>query len=633
VSRVVVFFALVSALLATLLFPRAALAEVEVRAWADATTIAVGDPVDVHLRVTSSTEMPTSPELTGSSTRNFQTGPPALAPTRTVTILNGVRSDRLVLTVTWTVTATRPGAQVLSPSVLVDGTRRRAPGISVQVVARGQAPQRPPSSAGNPFSGSPLDPWKGLLGALEGDDDPMNLRPRIQTDPKLALDAARGRAAFLHAAVDKPVAVVGEQVTLSIFLYVDSDDREPDFNDVHEASVSDFVKRSLLDDENNPKSAGHAKVGGRVWTVKLVRRFALFPLKAGTLAIGPMRLAVIGPLGGSSGKRESEQLDVIVSEPPLAGRPPGYVVGDVGQFQIAASVAPSQVERGGAVSVTVDLSGTGNLPANITPPLLRGVEWLPPETREKVGNNGSDRYGGKRTFTYVVRMKEEGDVDLGEIKVPFYDADARVYGVAAASLGHVRVVPGGSEEADAGGVTDPLPNLPAPRAVRAPPQAVSDKLADRGIFWTSLFAAPVVVVAFAGARAARRRLATTQKTRIRSPDVELRQRIADADAASAAASAHPLDAPSVRALDAASVRALEQAALVKARVNVRALTSDAVAARLEEHGVTAETAREIAELLGTCERARFSPAEDDDPAAAADAGERWTRAKRCIDAL
>jgi hypothetical protein len=597
------------------------------RAWSDARTVGVGDAVDIHLRVMSSTDMPTSPELGGISSSNFRIGQPSVSPTRSVSIVNGVRSDKQGLTVTWTVIPSRPGPQILSPSVIVDGVRRRAAGISLEVVPHGQAPARPPggSITVNPFSGSPLDPWKGLIGALEGDENPMDLRPRIQTDPKLALDAPRGRAAFLHAAIDKPAAVVGEQVTLSIFLYVDSDDREPDFNDVHEASVSDFVKRTLLDDDNNPKNAGHAKVGGRIWTVKLVRRFALFPLKAGALAIGPMRLAVIGPLGGTSGKRESEALEVMVSEPPLAGRPPGYVVGDVGQFQIAANVAPNQIERGGAVSVTVDLSGTGNLPASIAPPLLRGVEWLPPETRERVGNTGNDRYGGKRTFTYVVRMKEEGDVDLGEIKLPFYDADARTYGVASATLGHVHVTPGSAVEADAGAVADPLPNLPTARAVRVPPQVASEKLADKGMFWASLFATPLAVVAFAGARAARRRMAKAEKTRSRSPDVELRQRIADADAASSKTSGP--------AIDAATVRALEPAVLVRAKVNVRSLTSDTVAARLEEHGVKKETALEIAELLGTCERARFSPGQDDDAGARDAARERWTRAKRCIDAL
>jgi hypothetical protein len=222
-------------------------------------------------------------------------------------------------------------------------------------------------------------------------------------------------------------------------------------------------------------------------------------------------------------------------------------------------------------------------------------------------------------------MKEEGDSDLGEIKLPFYDADARTYGVAAETQGHVRVVPGSAVEADAGGTSDPLPNLPAARATRAPQQPVADKLADKGLFWASLFATPLAVVGVAGARAARRRMVKAGKAQSRSPDVELRQRITDADAISAKASAP--------AIDAATVRALEQAVLVKAKVNVRALTSDAVAARLSEHGVSKVAATEIAELLGTCERARFSPGQDDDPDALDAARERWTRAKRCIDAL
>ena len=55
--------------------------------------------------------------------------------------------------------------------------------------------------------------------------------------------------------------------------------REPEFNDVHESPAADFLKRSLRDDDSRIDVVGAANVGGRLYTVKLVRKSALFPLK------------------------------------------------------------------------------------------------------------------------------------------------------------------------------------------------------------------------------------------------------------------------------------------------------------------------------------------------------------------
>src|SRR5262249_44101284 len=155
-------------------------------------------------------------------------------------------------------------------------------------------------------------------------------------DRKLSLEASRAPIAFLHATIDKSRVVVGEQVTLSVLLYIDPREREPDFTDVHEAPAADFVKRSLLDNDSQARYLGAALVAGHVWNMKLVRKSALFPLKAGDLEIGPMQLALTRTPGDA--KRESETLKVHVTEPPMAGRPAGYQLGDVGHFELSTEV-------------------------------------------------------------------------------------------------------------------------------------------------------------------------------------------------------------------------------------------------------------------------------------------------------
>ena len=61
-----------------------------------------------------------------------------------------------------------------------------------------------------------------------------------------------------------------------------------DVADPHEVPASDFVKHSLQADDTKLTSLGYAEVGGKVYAVQLLRKLALFPLKAGDLDIGEM---------------------------------------------------------------------------------------------------------------------------------------------------------------------------------------------------------------------------------------------------------------------------------------------------------------------------------------------------------
>ncbi len=623
-SAVALFVALM-VVLASVTTARPARAELPVvKAWVDATAVEIGQPFALHLSASSTSDAPQSPDA-GAPPR-FKVQGIQTMPTRTVSIVNGVRKDSVGLEVTWSVVPTALGVGVFSPSVVVNG-KRGAVQVTVNVVPHGQAPQPRgnqgfpglpgfPDPFAGPQGGSPLDPWSALLGNPMSDDD--DGLPNVRTDPKLALETARSRGAFLHAVVDKASAVVGEQVTLSIYLYVDTGVREPDFNDVHEASCPDFLKRQLLDDNATLKSVGYARAGGRIWTVKVIRRFALFPIKSGDLHIGPMSLGVVGPMGGATNLRDSEALDVHVTEPPMAGRPPGYMVGDVGTFKLEAHVEPHNVDRGGAVSVVLDLSGVGNLPANITPPARRGLEWLTPEIHEQIGNVGQDRWGGKRTFAYVLHAKSAGLVDLGSIRLPYWDPTTRAYAVAEADLGSLDVSANGAADEDAGAANDPLPGLPEPRAVRSPPAVSRPHYADTPYFWLALTASPLAFLAFAGGSAAARRLRALARTRRESPTAELARHIDAAEEACRGEDA-------ARA-EQAVARALETAAKVKTGVAIRGVTSREAARRLVEAGVAEETADEIAKILTEGEEARFSASS----LAGDDARARWKRAKSVI---
>src|SRR6202044_2141924 len=107
--------------------------------------------------------------------------------------------------------------------------------------------------------------------------------------------------------------------------------------------------------------------------------------------------------------RATDDIVIHATEPPLAGRPRGYELGDVGQMTLTASVQPRRADQGGEVAVNLKLAGTGNLPHALHMPERTGIEWLVPEQKESIEpQNGV--VGGWRSFGYVVRIKESGSV-------------------------------------------------------------------------------------------------------------------------------------------------------------------------------------------------------------------------------
>lgn len=592
----------------------------------DVDVVGVGDVVHLVMTVQSSDDAPSDPQL--PAVPGLQLRGQNASPSQTHISINGSRMDRYGLTVDFALQAQRVGTYRLAPTVSVAGQRYATTPISVRVVPAGQAPRpAPQQQPTSPFGFSPFDPWKNLF-PQQFDQPDMQLpqEPQVNVDPRLSLDVARGAVYFLHATVDKTSAVVGEAIVFSVYEYLDTSATgglEIDDSDVHDATADDFVKRPMRRDEDDAQLMGFGAAGGHTWQVKLVRRWALFPLHAGDLTIGPMVVPVSRPRN-IAGKRTSETITVHVTEPPAAGRPPGYALGDVGHFSLAAQVTPRDVEQGGAVGVHVELSGAGNVPATITPPAREGVEWLAPETHDSLGPMPHDTFGGKRTFDYVVRLLRPGDVDLGEIAVPYWDSDQKRYAVARAALGVVHVKPSatGAAAANAAREQEKLQGLPGLRDTLEGDVPHRPHADDSRLFWIAGIGGwPAALGITVAGSAIARRVRRKWSLRKASPAAELKERVTAA--IEACRGSDP------RAVDAAIARAIEAATVAHRGVSVRGAVGNQVVDRLERAGVTSDAATLVADLLRRCEEARFSPDAADVEAARG----RWAQARTAIRSL
>jgi hypothetical protein len=240
---------------------------------------------------------------------------------------------------------------------------------------------------------------------------------------------------------------------------------------------------------------------------------------------------------------------------------------------------------------------------------------------EKMGATAGDKYGGKRTFAYVVRIHKEGDVDLGDLTLPFYNPDTHSYAVARASVGVVNVRPGAAPPQTAEAAIDPLAGLPDARKTLAGVRPVPAHLADSSLFWLGLFAAPLAYGVATGATSAVRNLRRARAEKAASPETHLRERMV--------AAAHACKGDDPRVADAAVARALVAATIARVGVNIRDAEGAEVSRRLGDAGVDLNLAHRVAELIHDCEAARFAP-----DACEMDAvKERWDAARGVVEAL
>lgn len=568
----------------------------------DTDDVEVGESFVVTLTVMvdgGAVDSPNIPALPSSTV----SGPDVTTRTQ-MSIVNGHVTRKGGFTAMWQVTPLRTGPFELGPiSFRWEGKKRIAG--SVRVTAR-------PASNNPRLRGKkrPPDPFTIPFGAPDVDDRGPP-EPPAPVDPSLALDAPLEATAFLRTIVDKPRAVVGEQVTASVYLYAQPRMFQP--LDPHEPTTPDFFQRPISGNEGEAKPI---MLGGGRWSVQLIRRVALFPLRAGDLEVGPMTVTLVGPGfrgGGIRGGlvRASRAVTVHVEEPPASGRPAGYVVGDVGNYTLSATVEPRAVPIGGSIAVRVVLRGNGNVPSRVRLPEIQGVTFTEAETRESI-DAGAGIVSGSRTFSYVAQIDAKGTIDLGAVTLPYYDPRTSEYRVATAKLGIVQAH-GEAPTAAPASSSDALAQL-SPRATPTGEPTARVPLGDRPWFWGLIVGIPAL--AFSGdlvlslVRASRAKRANAG----RDPRREAREALKRARSADDRA-----------ARLRAAVEALQLSVEAASGVVVRGLTSAEMIPAMERAGLPGDLATEARDALGELEALAYS--------GDGDAGPSVTRATKLADAL
>jgi hypothetical protein len=578
--------------------------------------VGVGETFIVQLTVTSDGQNNQVTEAHLPLPPGMTAGRPSASPQSRVSIINGQMTQSSGVTVTWTVTASKIGSfRVGPPSVVFGGERAQGNPIPIEIVAGSSGGGQRARRSADPFDfmnqfgfgNSPFPPGFNFKSPF--DDDNSEQQEQEPSYPEeLRVDKAPDPIAFARATVTPDHVYVGQQVSLRVYAY--GGRGEYSLGNLNEPSHADFLAFDATPDQFR---AYLVPIGGTRYIAGKLRELPLFPLHAGTLRAGDMKMGFSGrgypPSGPNLGLlRESNWADVIVSEPPLRNRPPGYKIGDVGEYKLTATVEPREIMAGEAVSVVATLSGVGNVPFKIQTPEHQGVEWLEPALTEKIEvPNGVVQ--GSRSFSYVVKISDPGQLDLGEVTLPYFNPKHHDYAIARAVLGSINVKPNPNAKAAAAAEVKPddrLANVLKPRDTLGAYPSLEKPLADSRGFWATLLLAPFGMVLAGGVVSATARAREKMRERGSSLSAQLDSALREARELA------KTDTPgSVSAVERAVFLAIE----LKLGLKARAILKAELASALTERGLPSARAQALSGILEDCDALRFVGAESGvDPA-------------------
>lgn len=251
---------------------------------------------------------------------------------------------------------------------------------------------------------------------------------------------------FLRAEIRPLQPVAGQQMVYTVYLYTLSDVAA-----VSLTAVPDFQGFWVRDIPQPTKlPTDMVEVEGKRYGRVVVLQKALFPLRPGHHDLQPTEMDLLvrtfersffGPPVSTSEPLHLRTAAMPVEVQPLPPSPPGFT-GAVGRMSLEATVEPPELRMGEAATVTLTLSGEGNLHGLPEPrmPAVEGLQVLPPQ------QDGEDRISGtvirgSRTWTYSVVPERAGTYRLELPGIPYFDPAAQQYAVAKAEPVRLTALP------------------------------------------------------------------------------------------------------------------------------------------------------------------------------------------------
>lgn len=352
---------------------------------------------------------------------------------------------------------------IAAASARVDGNKLKSNPITITVTQSTAGSQ--PSSPGVQPAPQPAAP--NPFGFRRPNTGREDAQPAIVRKGENAMDKIK-KNVFVRVDVDKTDVYVGQQITATYKLYT----RLPTSSQV--TKVPSFTGFSAHDIKlSNPPRPMVEQLNGVSFRAFTLRKTMLFPLRAGTLSLDPVdvdntvrmyqieqRNRSSNPFGDAfndpffqdpsgsdpfsdpffqdafgGGNVTYHDYDYSISSKPVtihvkalpeAGKPAGFD-GAVGSFNIKASLDKHAFSTDDAATLTVTVSGQGNITLVSAPKVTfpPDIDSYDPKITDKTHNGNP--FGGSRTFSYVLMAKTPGRFTIPAVQFSYFDPEEGKY--------------------------------------------------------------------------------------------------------------------------------------------------------------------------------------------------------------
>ena len=346
-----------------------------------------------------------------------------------ISIINGKRTRSAQTTYTYVLMPKKAGSfTIASAHADVKGNPISSSPKSINVVSGGSRAQS--SGSGSAQGGSRSDPRQ--TGDIPADD------------------------LFMRLTLSRSSVVVGEPVTATLKLYHRTN--IAGFEDAHFPSFNGFWSQEIQAPQNIEFK--RESLNDMIYNSAVLRSWTLIPQQAGDIKIDPAELICLvnvrAPSSGNSifdsffqdeyrtiRKRVSSGAATVhVSKLPDGA--PASFGGGVGKFNISASVNRDSLQAHDAASLTVTISGNGNLS------LLEAPKVSFPSDFEVYDVKVNDA-GGSKSFEYPFIPRSHGEFTIPAIEYSFYDISAGKYSTVSTDPIVIKVARGTNSGNDGSG--------------------------------------------------------------------------------------------------------------------------------------------------------------------------------------
>lgn len=350
--------------------------------------VSVGDQFRLTFNISQRGENLTLPELEGFDVLMG----PSFSSSTSIQIINGKTSQSSDYAYTFILRAKQEGTFTVRPgSIEVDGKVYQSNALTIQVV-KGQ-PQT-----------------QGTQQGATGGQEQMAETPTgniSKTDLFIRLELSRYQA------------YKGQQIIATVKLYANPNMPLAGFEEVNLPTFEGFYTQDI----DIPQQINFKRevFNDRIYQVGILKKTVIFPQQTGAITIKPFNMTVVVQqrvrqrsffddfFAGVQNVRAKLTSDpVTISSKELPGAPAGFS-GGVGDFKVSSELSQTDVTTNDAVTLKLNISGTGNIRL-IQPPKLNltgDFEVYDPNSTDNVKASDAGLTGTK-TVEYLFQPRYEG---------------------------------------------------------------------------------------------------------------------------------------------------------------------------------------------------------------------------------